>query len=360
MSVDNKPPVDRLIELLGAESLAGAIVHKPENIRYLSGFAGEGLLVISADAHVIVTDFRYVEQAGIQSPGWDVRRTKSRQSYDELACEAAAGLDSVAFEDDAVTVAQMRAMQEKAPDKRFVPMRQKPESLRRIKTPGEIALIERACAIACEAFEALLPQIRPGLTEREIALELDTAMIRHGAEKTAFDTIAASGPNGSLPHAVPGSRRLQQGDFLTLDFGAKYGGYCSDITRTVAMGEPGLDKRRVYDTVLAAQLLALDAVKPGAKCRAVDAVARDYINASGYEGRFGHGLGHSLGLMIHESPSCSPSADDADTLEAGHLMTIEPGIYRPGMDGVRIEDTVLVTENGYRRLTPVSKELIIL
>ncbi|MDR1570385.1 MAG: aminopeptidase P family protein [Oscillospiraceae bacterium] len=356
----SKTPVELLHELLDAESISGAIIHKPENIRYLSGFTGEGVIALIKGARAIVTDFRYVEQAARQAPGWAVYSIQPKQSYDALACGLFESTEtSVAFEDDAATVSQMRNMERARPDILFVPINQKPEKLREIKTDAEISAIERACSIACEAFESILPEIKPGRTEREIAWTLESAMIRLGADKPAFDTIAASGPNGSLPHAVPGARKLQTGEFLTLDFGAMVDGYCSDITRTVALGEVGLDKRRVYETTLAAQLLALDALRPGAACKEVDAIARDYINANGFEGRFGHGLGHSLGLMIHENPRFSPAADE-QTLSPGHVMTVEPGIYRPGQDGVRIEDTVLITEDGYKRLTPISKELIIL
>ncbi|HML46107.1 MAG TPA: aminopeptidase P family protein, partial [Clostridia bacterium] len=289
-----------------------------------------------------------------------VHMTGTLSEHSQVAYSLLAPEERVlAFEDDHVTVSQMRALEAAMPDVRFVPMAQRPETLRAIKDEDEIASITKACEISCLAFEHMLGAIKPGQTETEIRLELETALYRFGADKLAFDTIIAGGANGSLPHAVPGSYRVQKGDFITMDFGARVNGYCSDMTRTVALGAIDTDKRRVYDTVLTAQLRALDALKPGALCKAVDAVARDYIYESGFEGRFGHGLGHCLGLDIHESPRLSMSAGDA-VLMPGHVITVEPGIYRPGQDGVRIEDTCLITASGHRRLTPATKELIFL
>ncbi|MDR1262275.1 MAG: aminopeptidase P family protein [Oscillospiraceae bacterium] len=348
-----------LMRQLSLANLDGAILHKRENIRYFSGFTGEGLLLITNRLRTIVTDFRYVEQARIDSPEWRTESTSPERNHDAVAASLLGGEKRLAFEDDYVSVANMRRMNQAMPDIAFEPIEKLPERLREIKTPEEIAFIAKACAIACEAFESILGEIKPGRTEREISWILERAMLERGAEKTSFDTIAASGPNGSLPHASPSDRKLEKGDFFTLDFGCMYNGYCSDTTRTVALGEVSQDKRKVYETVLTAQLMALDAIKPGRLCREIDAVARDYIYSAGYEGMFGHGLGHSLGLRIHEDPRFSQTAGDA-ALKAGHIMTVEPGIYRPGKDGVRIEDTVLITENGAVRLTPTTKELIVL
>ncbi len=345
------------IQALGAQ---GALVHTPSNIRWLSGYTGEGMLVIAEGLRAVVTDFRYTEQAEGQAPGYTVEMTTVERKAEAVAAELfkAAGVTTLAFEDDTVTVKGMDAIAKAMPALRFIPSGKACQDLRIIKDDTEIASIEKACAISCQAFEHMLGIIRPGMTELEVRFELENAMYRFGAEKLAFDTIVAAGANGSLPHAIPGNRRIQPGDMVTMDFGARVNGYCADITRTVAVGSISPEKRRVYDTVLTAQLAALEKMVPGMSCREVDATARRIIDEAGYPGRFGHGLGHSLGLDIHESPRCSVAA--TEKLAAGMLMTDEPGIYLPGECGCRIEDTVLITAEGPRRLTPATKELIIL
>ena len=230
--------------------------------------------------------------------------------------------------------------------------------LREIKDEDELALIRQACRITGEAFERILPHIKEGVTEKELALRLDFDMMSHGASKPSFSTIVAAGANGSLPHAVPGEYRLRRGDMITMDFGARYGNYCADMTRTVALGEPSAEMKKVYGIVLDAQKMAQDAVAAGRSCREIDAIARDYIYGHGYEGRFGHGLGHSVGIDIHEDPRFNQSTNAV--LKAGQIMTVEPGIYLPGVGGVRIENSVAVLEGGCEVLTHPSRELIIL
>ncbi len=349
---------DKLLALVREADARAALVHKPSNIRWLSGYTGEGLLLVGEGLRAIVTDFRYTEQAERQAPGFSVHMTSAAMPHEKLAAELFGGASKIAFEDDYVTVRDLTKLRAAMPDADFVPVNGKAELLRRVKDDDEIALIEKACQITCEAFEYILGFIKPGVTEFEIRVALENAMIRFGAEKPSFDTIIAAGANGSLPHAIPGAYAVKAGEMITMDFGAKYAGYCADFTRTVAVGALSDDKRRVYDTVLRAQLAAHDAIRVGVRGRDVDKVARDIIDASGYQGRFGHGLGHSLGLDIHEDPRCSATCDVA--LEAGMLMTNEPGIYLPGNCGCRIEDTVLVTDNGARRLTTAGRELITL
>ena len=257
-----------------------------------------------------------------------------------------------------MSVRLFRSAQKAVAGVEWTPLADEVEHMRQVKDDQEIELIERACRITGESFERILPQIREGMTEKELAVRLEFDMLEHGATSPAFTTIVAAGANGSLPHAMPGEYRIRRGDMITMDFGAKVGGYCADMTRTVALGQPSDEMRRVYETVLAAQNMAQSAVRAGADCRAVDAIARGYIDAQGYEGRFGHGLGHSLGIEIHENPRLSAAA--TGKLVANQLMTVEPGVYLPGIGGVRIENTVVVLEGGCRALTLPTKELLIL
>ncbi len=355
-----KQRTERLLSLLKESGAQGALVHKPSNMRYLSGYTGEGLLVLLPGLLSIVTDFRYTEQAQSQAPDFTVHMTSPTVPHEEVAAGlvAQAGIETLAFEDDEVTVRGLQALEKHMPSVKLVPQNRKAEQLRVVKDEGEIALIEKACEISCRAFDHILGFIKPGLTELEVRFELENALYRFGGEKLSFDTIIATGANGSLPHAIPGKRVIEKGHMVTMDFGARYGGYCADITRTVAVGTLDDKQRRVYETVLQAQLRALDAIRPGAACREVDRVARTFIDEAGYKGRFGHGLGHSLGLDVHEEPRFNTTSEA--TLEKGIVITDEPGIYLPGQCGCRIEDTVLVTADGCRRLTPAAKELIIL
>lgn len=233
-----------------------------------------------------------------------------------------------------------------------------PEKMRAVKDEDEIACIRRACAISCEAFEDLLSFAKAGMTEKQVQLHLDYKMMELGSERLAFNTISASGVNGSLPHAVPSDRPIARGEMLTLDFGARYHGYDADMTRTVSFGEPSAEMRRIYDTVLRAHLECEKMLAPGVECKSVDAHARRVIDEAGYQGRFGHSLGHGVGIDIHENPRLS--AASTDILCPGHIVTVEPGIYVPGLGGVRIEDTCVITETGYESLVPAPKELIIL
>ena len=224
-----------------------------------------------------------------------------------------------------------------------LPLNRAVQKLREVKSQTEVLAIRKACDITSEAFNAILPKIREGMTEKELQIELDFTMLRLGADEMAFDT---------------GSRPLKNGDMITMDFGAKVGGYCSDMTRTVALGEPSAEMRKVYDTVLRAQTMCEDALTAGKTGFEIDKLARDYIDARGYAGRFGHGLGHSVGIDIHEDPRLSQNC--MDVLKAGVVITVEPGVYLPGVGGVRIENTCLVRENGCTPLTTADKQLIIL
>ena len=353
----------RVQELIKHSTLAadaGILIHKPSNMFYLSGYTGEGLLVITHETRAIVTDFRYVEQAQREAPGWQVHSISPLKGHIKLSAELAAkaGIRTVLYEDDQVTVKQYAAIQQAFEGCQFRPLNQLPEKLRQVKDAGELSHIRRACAISCQAFEQLLPRIKPGMTEKQIKHDLEFTMLALGADGIAFSTIVASGPNGSLPHAIAGDRQLQKGDMITFDFGALSGGYCADMTRTIALGEPDPQMRKIYDIVLHAQKTCQDALAPGKDCKAIDQIARDIIGEAGYGECFGHGLGHAVGIDIHEDPRLSQTANA--TLEPGIVMTVEPGIYVPGLGGVRIENSCVITQDGAESLVTAPRELIIL
>ncbi len=353
---------DRLADMLRLGPRLGVAIHNPSNMFYLTeGYTGEGLVYLSARRRVIVTDFRYTEQAGRQAPDFTVVEVSAGKNHNQWLSEMAHedGVTELRFESGFLSVDAFEKLRAAVgEDIAYVPLNGAPETIRQIKTPAEIVAMRKAADITSEAFSAILPKIREGMTEKELQIELDFTMLRLGADGNAFDTIIASGENGSLCHAVPGPRKLQRGDMITMDFGAKVGGYCSDMTRTVALGEPSAEMRRVYDTVLRAQSMCEDALAAGKVCSEIDKLARDYIDARGYAGRFGHGLGHSVGIDIHEEPRLSQKCQDV--LKAGVVITVEPGIYIPGLGGVRIENTCLVKENGCVPLTTAEKQLIIL
>ena len=353
---------ERLAEALHLTANTAAVIHDPANMFYFTeGYTGEGLVYLTADRRVIVTDFRYVEAAQKAAPRFEVVVTDHEHAQDSRVAEMCRrdGIREIRFESNYLPVDAFEQMRAAVGEEvSWAPMRKAPQTLRRIKTPAEIVTMRKAAAITSEAFETVLSKIRPGMTEIELRLELERIMYSLGAEALAFDTIIASGENGSLPHAVPGKRKLQQGDMITMDFGAKVGGYCSDMTRTVALGEPSPEMRKVYSTVLRAQTMCEDALAAGKNCYDIDRLARDYIDSQGYAGRFGHGLGHCVGIDIHEDPRLSQSCHD--TLKAGMVITVEPGIYIPGLGGVRIENTCLVKENGSEALTTARKELVVL
>ncbi|MHC1785961.1 MAG: M24 family metallopeptidase [Christensenellales bacterium] len=355
--------MDRVGRLIGEAGLGqgeAILIHKPANAFYLSGFTGEGLLVIGRDLRAIVTDFRYVEQAQRQSPGWQVHSISPQVDHVRLAAALLPGsaVSSLRYEDDFVTVKAFEALREAFAGRGFTSLARLPEKLRTCKDENELLLIGKACAISCQAFDYILGEIAPGMSEREIQLALDFKMLMLGADGLAFQSIVASGPNGSLPHAVPGDRRIQKGDMITLDFGAKYQGYCADMTRTLAVGEPGDKLRHIYATVLEAQTICEDALAPGKDCQAIDRIARDIIAREGYGAYFGHGLGHAVGIDIHEEPRLSQTA--SATLAPGMVMTVEPGIYVPGLGGVRIENSCCITQEGALSFVTAPRDLIIL
>ena len=353
---------ERLINQLRLGPKAAVAVHDPSNMFYLTeGYTGEGLVYISEASRVIITDFRYTEQAERQAPDFRVEMIGKGRSHNKILAELvkAEEITELRVETNYLSVDSFEALRGAVEEEvSCVPLNKVPQQLRQVKTPNEIVAIRKACDITSEAFDAILPKIHPGMTEKELQIELDFTMLRLGADEFAFDTIIASGENGSLCHAIPGSRTLKNGDMITMDFGAKVGGYCSDMTRTVALGQPSDEMRKVYETVLRAQSMCEDTLMAGKTCSDIDKLARDYIDARGYAGRFGHGLGHSVGIDIHEDPRLSQTCNDI--LKDGNVVTVEPGIYLPGVGGVRIENTCLVKENGCVPLTTADKQLIIL
>ena len=343
------------------EELDGAMITSEENRRYFTEFPStSGVLIVSRGGSVFLTDSRYVEAAGKKIKCCPVRETKNLKA--ELpALMREFNIRRIGIEAQRVTVSDyakykdmlggVEVSADGAVDRAIT-------SLRMIKSADEIALMKSAQEIAERAFTHILDFIKPGVTEREVSLELDYFMLRNGAEALSFETIAVSGVNSSMPHGVPSDKKIENGDFVTMDYGAVCGGYHSDMTRTVAVGNVSAEQKKVYDTVLKAQLAALEAMRPGVRCADADRAARDVIAAAGYGEFFGHGTGHGVGIEIHEEPRVSPTA--ADILEAGNVVTDEPGIYIPGRFGVRIEDMVLITENGFENLTKAPKELIVL
>ena len=356
-----KDRLTRMRELMQAQGQPAALLHRPENFLYLSGYAGEGCALVTRDRQYIFTDFRYVEQAEIQAPGWTVVKTDRETPWYKALANALAESkpERLGVETDYVTVDAFEQIKTAAGDIPVEPLRAKPEQLRMVKDEHEIECLRRAESITARAFNELLGHIKPGVTELELKAELEYIMLKLGAHGFGFSTIIASGPNGSLCHVVPGEKRIAAGEFVTMDFGASYGGYTGDMTRTVALGSVTDEMRHVYDVVLEAQQLALEAMKPGAVCSDMDAVARRHIEAAGYGEYFGHSLGHATGLQIHEAPGCSWA--NHTVLESGMSMTVEPGIYLPGRFGVRIEDLVIIEPGGVSNLAlEAPKKLIIL
>ncbi len=325
------------------------------NNRYLSGVNySEGFLVITREKAYLFADSRYIEAAKKAKPEqFEVMLLKGRRS--ELIKGILPSGYRIGFEDNMLTYAEFSAYEKALPDYELIPCGGVIEQLRNIKDEGEKECIIKAQRIAEGAFEHVLGLISPDITESQVALELEYYMRSHGADGIAFETIAVSGSSSSLPHGIPADRKLEKG-FLTMDFGAKYNGYCSDMTRTVCIGKPDEEMKKVYNTVLSAQLAAIEYVAAGKKCCDCDKVARDIIYGAGYEGCFGHSLGHGVGLFIHEPIRVSPMSDEL--LVPGNIITAEPGIYIEGKYGVRIEDMLYITENGNENLTLAPKSLL--
>ena len=350
---------DRLIEKLADAGVDLVLVTDLINVRYLTGYTGSnGLALIGPDTRVFITDFRYVEQAAEQVDSSFDRRRAPQDLLEAIGQALPGGDLRLGFEEAHLSVREHARLGELVPERvELVGVQGVVEGLRAVKEPGEVAAIRAATALADEAFEHLVAGGLVGRTERELAVELEFDMRRRGAERPSFEPIVAAGPHGALPHASPRDVVVRSGDMVVIDWGAQLEGYCSDCTRTVAAGAGTEHGAEIYRLVLDAQLGALDAVAPGAGGREVDAVARQIIEAAGHGEHFGHGLGHGVGLDIHEAPRLAQRSESV--LEAGNVVTVEPGVYLPGDLGVRIEDLVVVTDSGREILTSLSKELTV-
>ena len=351
--------IKKIAEKLPEYGLDAMLVTSEPGEFYAVGFHGEGVALITEKESWYYTDSRYIEAAGELVQADYVSMPEKGRNYcatvEALIQEH--GLKTVGFEEDYMTVASYKRWSEglSAEMKGASALL---ESLRGSKDDEEVESMKAAQAIAEQALEETLKSLKPGISEKELAALLEYNMIRFGAEKKSFDTIIASGPNSSKPHAVPSERKIQEGDFVTIDFGCVVNGYCSDTTRTVAVGEPTEEMRKVYDIVLQAQLAGIAAAKAGVAGEAIDGAARKVIDDAGYGEYFGHSFGHSLGIEIHENPNAAPSNSNPMPVHA--VISAEPGIYLPGKFGVRIEDVLILNEDGCENITKFPKELIIL
>ncbi|MBM4762259.1 Xaa-Pro peptidase family protein [Bacillus sp. B15-48] len=345
---------ERLVKL----GIDGMLITSNYNRRYMTGFTGSaGVVLISVKQAVFITDFRYTEQAAKQCQGYEIIQQKESITDEVSAQVKRLGIKKLGFEEDVVTFASYKAF-EKAISADLVPISGEIEKLRLIKTEAEIKILKEAAAIADAAFKHIQEFIRPGLTELQVSNELEFFMRSMGATSSSFDIIVASGYRSALPHGVASDKIIESGEIVTLDYGAYYKGYVSDITRTIAVGEPSEKLKEIYHIVLEAQLRAVNGIKPGMTGKQADALTRDYITDKGYGVYFGHSTGHGIGLEVHEGPALSAKSDIV--LQPGMTVTVEPGIYIAGLGGVRIEDDIVITQDGNERLTHSTKELIIL
>lgn len=350
--------LERLRNEFSHIGIQALLITNPYNRRYIANFTGTaGVALITEDNAYFITDFRYVEQAKRQAVGFEIVQHVGPIPKEVARICKEKGIEQLGFEEEDITYA-MYQVYDKEIEGTLIPVRGVVEKLRLIKTVEEINIIKVACDIADAAFKHILDFIRPGLTELEVANELEFFMRRCGATSSSFDTIVASGLNSALPHGVASSKVIEKGDMITMDYGAYYNGYVSDITRTIAVGDPGEELKRIYQIVLDAQLKGMEQIRPGITGKEADAITRDYITEHGHGDDFGHSTGHGIGLEIHEGPALSKNSDII--LEPGMVVTCEPGIYVLGLGGVRIEDDLVITDQGNEPLTHSTKELIIL
>lgn len=347
--------IKKVRELLFNRKIDAVLIYKPENRRYFSGFTGTtGFIIITKNEAKFITDFRYIEQAQNQCKDFEIVEISKSKTLINVIEKLDIG--TLGIEEEYFTYGNALDFQSRLKEITLVKLDSALTKIRAVKEEEELKAISQAAEITDKGFKYILNYIKPGVSEKDIALELEFFMRKQGASSASFNFIVASGERSSLPHGVASSKLIEKGDFVTLDFGCIYDGYCSDMTRTVVVGKADDRQKKIYDIVLKTQITALETVKPGITGKELDTIARQIIKENGYEEYFGHGLGHGVGLEIHELPHISPIGNEA--LEPGMVITIEPGIYLPGYGGVRIEDLVVVTDNGYRVLSNTPKELI--
>ncbi len=352
--------IERLRASLAERGLHALLITDIANIRWATGFTGShAYALVSADDAWLAVDSRYSVQAAAECPGLPINHLTSSAGENLIELLTASMSGELAIESDTMTVAAFADYESRLAGRITL----RPESglirtLRLIKDADEIEHLRHACRIVDEVFASVCDRLAPGISERDLMLELEWQIRKDHDAEVAFPSIAVSGPRSAMPHGQPSARVIERGDLVTLDFGARWNGYCSDITRTVVIGPPSAMQQTVYAVVQAAQRAAVDAMKPGLLGKDVDALARGRIAEAGYGERFGHGLGHSVGLEVHDGPGMSPSSDLV--LKPGMVLTVEPGIYIPEWGGIRIEDDVLVTDDGHQVLTDAERDLIAL
>ncbi len=348
--------ISKVRELLTEKNLDAVLVMSPHNRRYLSQFTGSaGAVIITKDKALLTSDFRYNAQAQEQATDFEFVLQKGGHLPFVIELLGKNNVKRLGFEGHLTTYNIFAEL-----DKSFelTPLSGEIEKIRMVKSEDEVALIQKACDIADATYEHILTFVKAGMTEMDVKNELERKMRELGASGASFDIIVASGARGALPHGVASEKVIEDGEMVTLDFGALYKGYISDITRTFAVGEPSDEMKKVYDIVLESELAALEQIKPGMTGAEADSIARDIIKSNGYGDNFGHSLGHGIGLEVHEGPGIAQTVETV--LEVGMCVTIEPGIYIDGVGGVRIEDDCIVTKDGLKRLTNSSKELFVL
>lgn len=351
--------IEKYQSLLGGE-VNGLLLTSRFSRHYAAKFdIAEGVAVVSKAGCRYFTDSRYIESAQNGIQGMEVLMVDGTHPYSQRINDAIRdfGITNLGFEENYLTVAEFMAYEKKL-EAKLTPMTEQINSFRAVKEEWELERMRKAQAITDAAFAEVLPRIKAGMTEKELCAELIYCLMKNGGEGLSFEPIVVSGPNTSLPHGVPSDRKLQEGDFITMDFGVIYQGYCSDMTRTVALGYATEEMKQVYETVLQAQLAGIAASKAGVTGQQIDAAARQVITDAGYGAYFGHGYGHSLGMEVHESPNCSPKGERK--MEENMVSSAEPGIYLPGKFGVRIEDVVVFTKEGCEILTASPKKLTII
>lgn len=350
--------LNRLRTAFSESDIDALLVTDLYNVRYVTNFTGDSsVALITEESAYFITDSRYTEQAKNECVGFEVVQHNGSIPHEVARICKEKGIKRLGFEEKDVTYA-LYQIYVKELSTEFIPTSGLIENLRLIKTPEELKLIKVAADIADAAFKHILDFIKPGKTELEVSNELEFFMRKSGATSSSFDIIVASGARSALPHGVASNKVIEAGEMVTLDFGALYEGYVSDITRTIAVGQPSEQMKEIYDIVLGAQLKGVEQIRAGITGKEADAICRDYITEKGYGPQFGHSTGHGIGLEVHEGPGLSFRSDVV--LKPGMVVTCEPGIYLEGIGGVRIEDDLLITENGNERLTHSTKELIIL